>query len=143
MIYDLSRDIDRSRFEARAAALMRKRAVVDLSERTGRTKAQNRYLHALLGALAMETGATLQYAKEWYFKRLVNPELFEVKRNDPYLGEVTELRSSADLSVEEMARAVDRLKRWAAQEGIWLPEPGDEERLKEIEIEMARMSGWI
>ena len=41
------------------------------------------------------------------------------------------------------ARAVDRLKRWAAQEGIWLPEPGDEERLKEIEIEMARMSGWI
>ncbi len=143
MIYDLSRDLDRSRFEARAAALTRKRAVVDLSERTGRTKAQNRYLHALLGALAMETGVTLQYAKEWYFKRLVNPGIFEVKRNDPYLGEVTELRSSADLSVEEMARAVDRLKRWAAQEGIWLPEPGDEERLKEIEIEMARMSGWI
>lgn len=143
MIYDLSRDLDRSRFEARAAALLKKGAAVDLSERTGRTKAQNSYLHALLGALAIETGVTLQYAKEWYFKRLVNPDIFEVKRGDPYLGEVTELRSSAALTVEEMSRAVDRLKLWAAQEGIYLPEPGDADRLRDIEIEMARMSGWI
>lgn len=73
----------------------------------------------------------------------MNPDIFEVKRGDPYLGEVTELRSSAALTVEEMSRAVDRLKLWAAQEGIYLPEPGDADRLRDIEIEMARMSGWI
>ena len=50
---------------------------------------------------------------------------------------------AAALTVEEMSRAVDRLKLWAAQEGIYLPEPGDADRLRDIEIEMARMSGWI
>jgi len=143
MTYDLSRELDRRRFAARAASLMEKGAAVELTERTGRTKAQNSYLHALLGALAVETGVTLDYAKEWYFKRLCNRDLFEVTRPDPFFGQVTEMRSSADLTKEEMATAIDRLKRWAAQEGIWLPEPGDAELLREIEIETGRLAAWI
>ena len=42
-----------------------------------------------------------------------------------------------------MSVAIDRLKRWAAQEGFYLPEPGDEERILDIEREILRMKRYI
>ena len=143
MIYDLSKEIDKERLATRVKALTAKGAIVEFTEKAVRSNSQNRYLHALLGALAIDTGETLEYVKEMYFKRLANRELFISTRVDKYCGTVEEVRSSADLSVEEMSVAIDRLKRWAAQEGFYLPEPGDEERILDIEREILRMKRYI
>lgn len=53
------------------------------------------------------------------------------------------LRSSKDLTKEEMSTAIDRFKRWASEQGIYIPEPEDTERLREIEVEMGRMQRWL
>lgn len=47
------------------------------------------------------------------------------------------------VTVEEMRVAIDRFQRWAAENGIYIPEPGDEERLRDIEIEMGRLRQWL
>ena len=44
---------------------------------------------------------------------------------------------------EEMRIAIDRFQRWAAENGIYIPAPEDEDRLREIEVEMARMKTWL
>lgn len=143
MLYDLRREIDRDRFQVRAAALAKRESVVELTEKVIRTTQQNAYLHLLIGVVALDTGTTLAYCKEVYFKRLVNAPTFVRKVTDAYAGEVETLRSSADLSKEEMSLAIDRFKRWGNENGIFMPEPGDEQRLREIEIEMGRMRGWL
>lgn len=143
MQYDLSRELDIERFVTRANALLQKRCVVDLTEKTIRTPNQNRYLHLLIGIVAMETGVTLDYAKREYFKRLVNKDLFVVKVKDRFAGEVDTIRSSADLNKEEMSMAIDRFKRWGAENGWYLPNPDDESLLKEIEIEMGRLKMYL
>lgn len=143
MQYDLSKELDIDRFVTRANRLLQKRSVIDLTEKTFRTPNQNRYLHLLIGIVAMETGVTLEYAKTEYFKRLVNKDVFVVKVNDRYAGEVEKIRSSADLNKEEMSMAIDRFKRWGAENGWYLPNPEDESLLKEIEIEMGRMKMYL
>ena len=143
MIYNLATDLDRRRLDTRIAALKAKGACVDLTEHTKRTKGQNSYLHLLLGVVAMDTGNTLAYVKEWYYKRLVNAPLYCVETEDPFLGTVETLRSSADLTKEEMAESIDRFKRWGNENGFYMPEAGDETLLQAIEAEMARVRQYL
>lgn len=143
MTYNLANDFHRKQFLARSENLLDKGAVVELREVTGRSAGQNRYLHLIIGVVAMETGNNLAFTKEVYFKRLVNPDLFCVEKEDRIMGKVTVLRSSRDLTVEEMSEAITRFKRWSAENGIYIPEPEDAERLKDIELEMGRMKSYL
>lgn len=143
MLYNLADEMGKQRFRAKALALLNSGSMVELRERKKRTLSQNSYLHLIIGVVAMETGNTLAYSKDIYFKRIANPALFIVTKKDPIAGDVQYLRSSADLSKEEMSQAIDRFKIWAAQNGIYLPAPGDESLLRTIEIEMARMEQYL
>ena len=69
MLYDLSSELQRESFLVRVEQLLTKRCVVELTEKTFRTRNQNSYLHLLLGVVAMETGNTLADVKEYYFRR--------------------------------------------------------------------------
>ena len=146
MIYDLNTDIDRARFERRVVTLTQKGALVELSEKKPRrTHPQNAYLHLLIGEFAMQTGNTLDWVKQEYFKRHCNAELF-VRRRTDYLThkEVEVLRSSRDIDTGEMTTAIDRFKQWAAVEcGIDLPDAEDRDWLGYIEREMQHMKEWI
>ena len=143
MQYDLANNLQRQTFITRCKALLDKGVVVDLAERSFRSRNQNSYLHLLIGVVAMETGTTVAYAKEWYFKRLCNKDLFVTTRADRYAGQVELVRSSADLTQEEMSMAIDRFKRWGSENGIYMPSPGDESLLREIAIEMGRNKAYL
>ena len=143
MIYDLRQTIDRQRFRARVDYMLANVPVVELTEKTKRTTSQNSYLHLIIGVVAMETGNTLEYTKREYFKRLANAGIFQIEKEDKFAGPVKILRSSADLSKEEMSLAIDRFKQWAAENGMYLPEPGDDAILREIEIEMGKRRQWL
>ena len=143
MQYNLATTLDQERFINRANALLTKGVVLELTEKTFRSPNQNRYLHLLIGLVAMETGVGLEYAKREYFKRLVNKDLFVIKKSDRYAGEIEDLRSSADLTIEEMSMAIDRFKRWGAENGFYMPNPDDTSLLREIEIEMGRLKMYL
>ena len=143
MQYNLATDLDQERFVNRANALLQKGVVVELTEKTFRSPNQNRYLHLLIGVVAMDTGVGLEYAKREYFKKLVNKDLFVIKKSDRFAGEIEDLRSSADLTIEEMSMAIDRFKRWGYENGFYMPSPDDTSLLKAIEIEMGRLKMYL
>ena len=122
---------------------MERGAVVELTEKTFRSKNQNSYLHLLLGVVAMETGNTLEDVKREYFKDLVNPDIFRSYRTDNRGNTIRVYRSSAEVSKEEMSIAIDRFKKWGAENGIYMPNPGDESLLREIAIEMGRNKAYL
>lgn len=145
-VYDLNTNIDRERFKRRVNALFELRAVVELLEhKPKRTSAQNRYLHAILGEFAMQTGNTLAYVKTEYFKRLCNPEIFVIRAFDKLAKrEVEQLRSSRDVDTGEMTTAIERFRNWAAAEaGIDLPSPDDGDWISYIEREMQHQKVWL
>lgn len=143
MVYDLSSDFQRKSFLARVDNLMEKGAVVELTEKAFRSPNQNRYLHLLIGVVAIETGNTLEDAKKWYFKETCNPDLFHVQHRDKMGNCIDHIRSTAELTKEEMSTAIDRFKRWGAENGIYMPNPDDASLLKAIEIEMGRMKSYL
>lgn len=143
MQYDLTNSLDKEKFKVKCNALYKKGAVVELTERVFRTPNQNRYLHLIIGVVAMETGNSLEDTKRWYFKELCNSEMFHVQHFDNIGNSIDHIRSITELTKEEMSQAIDRFKRWASENGIYLPSPGDEERLKDIEIQIGRMKNYL
>ncbi|HCZ20620.1 MAG TPA: hypothetical protein DHU85_03745 [Porphyromonadaceae bacterium] len=145
MKYNLSKSIDRERFKRRCNELFEKRSFVELKDKTSRTLRQNNYLHLIIGYLASEVGVPLEYAKNEYYKKAANGELFIRTMTDPVTGAQTlTLCSSAALTAEEMRISIDRFREWSSSvAGIYLPEAGEDAFLREIEIEIQRNEKYL
>lgn len=124
MNYDLSIKEERANFIKRANILLRKQKDnVSLKDESNRTLNQNAYIHILCRIMAAQTGVTEEYAKQVYFKELANPELFITTTKDGVTGKmVTYHRSTADLTVPEMRKAIARFREWSSDNGYYLPD---------------------
>jgi hypothetical protein len=87
---------------------------------------QNSYLHLLLGAFGDHFGYTIEEAKLIY--KEINRSIYFYKKK-----ERTFIRSSADLSVEEMKDSIDRFREKSAESGCPLPLATDQDWLRSIE----------
>lgn len=145
MIYDLHNPLDRERLKKRIGRLMDgESAIVELTEKKPqRSRAQNSYLHLLLGELALQTGNTIEWVKVEYYKKECNRDLFVTRRADKMLGTAEVLRSSADLTTDEMTLSIERLKKWASEGGIDLPDAEDRAWLDYIEKEITNNRMWL
>lgn len=146
MIYDLSNGFQLMQARERLAKLEKKKAVVELSEKKqGRSQSQNRYLHVCLGYFAAQTGNTLDYVKRYYYKIHCNGGLFIISKHDGILGtEVKYLRSTAELSKEEMSVSIDRFRNFASSEaGIYIPSSDETRYVLEMEMEMERYKMYL
>lgn len=142
MLYDLSDYVARERFTRRCSSLAEKGSRVELREIANRTLSQNAYLHVILGYFAMETGYTLDFVKRNYFKSVCNADLF-VTEVDGKFGRATVLRSTSELTKEQMSVAIDRFRNWSSAEaGIYLPEANEQEFLRSIEKELDKYSNY-
>lgn len=124
MNYDLTNKENRRRFIARCNSLLKnQRNNVCLIDESNRTLNQNRYIHVLCRILAQDVGVTEEYAKQVYFKELANPDIFITRTKDPITNEFIKItKSTCDLTIDEMRRAISGFIRWAAENGYELPE---------------------
>lgn len=109
-----------------------------------RTLSQNRYLHLLLGYVALQLGETLQYVKDELFKRRINAPYFVQAHEDKVFGTVYALRSSRDLDTRETTECIERFRDWSLRElGLYLPTPEEGERLRGIDREVKQAKRWV
>ena len=145
MIYNLSFPLDKANFLLRTKKLADSGVIVDLTEKKPRRSLpQNKYLHVILAYFGTQTGNTLEWVKQQYYKKLVNPDLFIREKEDKYLGKIKVLRSSADLDTSEMSLSVERFRNWAAQEaGIYIPSADEAILIQQMEIEIERNKEFL
>lgn len=145
MIYDTSNPLDKANFMLRAKKLAESGKVIDLTEKKPRRSLpQNKYLHVILAYFGAQTGNTLEWVKQQYYKKLVNPDLFIREKEDKYLGRIKVLRSSADLDTSEFSLSVERFRIWASQEaGIYLPSADEYIIIQQMEIEIEKNKEYL
>lgn len=145
MLYDLHNPLDVQNARTRLDLLIRKQVVVELTEKKPRrTIPQNAYLHLLLGYFASQTGDTLEWVKKVYYKNVCNPDIFVAERADKLAGRVRYLRSSADLTTEEMTTTIERFRNWSATTaGIYLPDAENEAELLAAQIAVERHKTYL
>lgn len=145
MIYNLSSPLDKANFLLRAKKLAESGVIVDLTEKKPRRSLpQNKYLHVILAYFGAQTGNTLEWVKQQYYKKLVNPDLFIREKEDKYLGRIKVLRSSADLDTSEFSLSIERFRNWAAQEvGIYIPSADEAILIQQMEIEIERNKEFL
>lgn len=143
MIYDLSKPFDRERFETRVRFLSEKQRMVELTDVSRRSLNQNNYLHTILTYFANELGERMEYVKETYFKRMCNSDIFVYKQADRVTGEETErVRSTREISREDMTTAIERFRKFASDNGCYIPSSEEHEYLRQMEYENERMRVW-
>ena len=151
MVYDLSDFLEREQFTTRVEYLMGKSSPggntfrVELTEKKQRTLAQNAYLHCAMAYFALQIGLPMQEVKEVYFKAVCNPDLFQRTRFDNILGcERTFMRSSKDLTKEEMTTAIDRFLKFASEKaGIYIPPSDEYIAVQRMQHEVERNSRYL
>ena len=145
MIYNTSNPLDKANFLLRANKLAESGKIVELTEKKPRRSLpQNKYLHVILAYFGTQTGNTLEWVKQQYYKKLVNPDLFIREKEDKYLGKIKVLRSSADLDTAEMSLSIERFRNWAAQEvGIYIPSADEAILIQQMEIEIERNKEFL
>lgn len=145
MRYDGTNALHAAQARAKLEKMIRDGKVFDLTEKKPqRTLNQNSYLHVLISYFACQTGNTAEWVKREYYKKLVNPALFIRERDDPFTGHVKYLRSSADLTTEEMALSIDRFRSWASESaGIYLPSSEEGRLISLMEMEIERNKNFI
>lgn len=144
-LYDTSNPLDKANFMLRAKKLAESGKVVELKEKKPRRSLPaNRYLHVILAYFGTQTGNTLEWVKQQYYKKLVNPDLFIREREDKFLGRIRVLRSSADLDSSEFSLSIERFRNWSAQEaGIYIPSADEAILIQQMEIEISKNSEFI
>ena len=145
MIYNTSNPLDKANFLLRAKKLAESGKIVELTEKKPRRSLpQNKYLHVILAYFGTQTGNTLEWVKQQYYKKLVNPDLFIREKEDKYLGRIKVLRSSADLDTSEFSLSIERFRNWAAQEaGIYIPSADEAILIQQMEIEIERSKEFL
>lgn len=145
MVYDTSNPLDKANFLLRAKKLAESGKIVELTEKKPRRSLpQNKYLHVLLAYFGTQTGNTLEWVKQQYYKKLVNPDLFIREKEDKYLGKIKVLRSSAGLDTSEFSLSVEKFRNWASQEaGIYLPSADEYIIIQQMEIEIEKNKEYL
>lgn len=145
MIYNLSSTLDKANFMLRAKKLIECGKIVELTEKKPRRSLpQNKYLHVILAYFGTQTGNTLEWVKQQYYKKLVNPDLFIREKEDKYLGRIKVLRSSADLDTAEMTESIERFRNWAAQEAdVYIPSADESTLIQQMEIDIEKSKAYI
>ena len=145
MIYDTSNPLDKANFLLRAKKLAESGKIIEMSEKKPRRSLpQNKYLHVILAYFGTQTGNTLEWVKQQYYKKLVNPDLFIRGKEDKYLGKIKVLRSSADLDTSEFSLSIERFRNWAAQEAsIYIPSSDEAILIQQMEIEIERNKEYL
>lgn len=144
-LYDTSNPLDKANFMLRAKKLSDGGKIIELTEKKPkRSLPANRYLHVILAYFGTQTGNTLEWVKQQYYKKLVNPDLFIREREDKFLGRIRVLRSSADLDSSEFSLSIERFRNWSAQEaGIYIPSADESILIQQMEIEISKNSEFI
>lgn len=146
MIYDLTQQLDRTSFIERAQHLVTKeKGFVELTEKVQRSLNQNAYCHTAIAYFGLQVGCSAQYVKDVYFKREANKELFVRIIDDPILHTQKEtLRSTRDLSKEDMGIAIDRFIRWCSETaGVYIPSAEEHKEVVRMQYEVERAKRYL
>ena len=146
MIYNLKNELDAKNARARLELLEKRGSVIELTEKKPRrTISQNSYLHLILSYFAVQTGNTLEWVKQQYYKKYCNPDIFVCEKEDMLMGRrIKYIRSSSELSTDERSLSISRFRNWSASEaGIYLPEATNEAEMLALQVEVDRYKTYI
>lgn len=146
MLYNTSEPLDKENFLARAQLLAERGDIVELRTKRQRSLKQSAYLHCILAYFGARYGEEAEYVKVEYFKKLINPDIFIIsKGKDPFTGrDKYKLRSTSDLTTEEMSTCIDRFRNWSSKEaGIYIPTAEEGAMLAACEVEIAKAQRYL
>ena len=107
-----------------------------------RSGKQNKYLYFCLAYFAHCYKCTEAEAKEIYLKRFACPQIFERQFTLPNGKVETWYRSTADLSKEEMSKAIRNFRAYADAYNIPIPDCNDSESIRYCEQQMQRTNNY-
>ena len=143
MIYNTSNRIEKEQAQTRFEYLLKNEKTIEVTEkRKTRSVSQNAYLHLILSAFGLEFGYTMDEVKQYFFKELINPEIFNDGEKHGLIT-VQSWRSTAGLNTKEMTTAIDRFLNYSAEHGFALPDPKDLSWINQLSNEVQNNKQYL
>lgn len=145
MFYNLKNAFELEKFRDKVVELQNKCAMVEMKEKKIRSLSQNAYLHTMLSYFALQFGYSLEETKVHFYKLVVNKDIFVRTGADKITGELyTYLRSSSELSKDEMSESIENFRYWMKEEaGLNFPSSEEYIALLHIEHDIEQTKGYL
>lgn len=125
-MYDLSNSLELESFKLKVNKVTESKSMVELIEKKARSLSQNAYCHLAISYFALQIGLPSREVKDVYYKSYCNRDLFVRNRYDKILKKEREyLRSTTELTKDEMSLSIDRFLKFASEQGVYIA-PSDE-----------------
>lgn len=76
MMYNAKNPLEVQNLRLKIEKLIEKQSMIEVVEKKAKTLQQLKYLHTILAYFGLQTGNTIDEVKTYYFKRIVNRDLF-------------------------------------------------------------------
>lgn len=145
MWYNLKNGLELQKFRDRCVELQNRGSIVELVEKKPKSLQQLKYLHLMLSYFGLQYGYSLEETKTHFYKLSVNKDIFLREGTDRFTGEIyTYLRSSADLTQDEMSKSIDEFRKWAKEEaGFDFPSSDEYIALLHIRHDLANNQNYL
>ena len=145
MVVDTNDATQVSRAEALLKKYIENKELIEIKKiNCNRTPSQNKYLHYVLSFFADETGYSRDEVKVNFFKRTCNCDIFVRTKINKRGFQVQYLRSTAELTKEEMSLAISRFRNWSSMPpvGIYIPSPEDKDFTRYCESRLRSLNEY-
>lgn len=145
MIYKGNNSVDAEKAIKRLESLIKNGKTFEINEKSIRSLSQNNYLHLIISYLALVLGYDSDYVKQAFFKIEANKDIFvRDMYNSMTHKNYTIVRSTKDLTTEEMKLAIDRFRNFSSIIcDVYLPSPTDYKFLDEINYETNKNKQYL
>jgi hypothetical protein len=148
MKYDLAQKLVADKVLRRVLRLIKKGALIDLTEISLKTLSQNNYFHLIVAYFAGEHGMSAISIKEEYIKRGLCKDIFVEERVSEVTGEIyTHVRSFSELKKEETSDVISMFYNHCLNDlDFRLPHPDNlmyEEEMKQLINEVEKTKNYV
>lgn len=144
MLYNLANEFDKNKVLAKLESLIKKGAIIELTEKTKRSSNLNKYMHVCFGLVAIDKGYTMKDVKQDLFKCILFPDYY-VQGTKEVFGRTKEIvLSTADTPQEILTDQLTKFRNYAAMElQVYIPSPEEHRLIELATIEIEKQKQYL
>lgn len=135
MFYNLANEFEKNKALTKLESLIKKGAIIELTEKKERSLNLNAYMHVCFGIVGLELGYNIDDVKTMLFKLTLFNEYYDKGVKEVFGKKKRVVLSTKETPHDVLCEQVDLFRNYCIGElGIYIPSPEEHKALKQAEV---------
>lgn len=144
MLYNLANEFEYQKALKKFESLLKKKSIIELSEKKQRSPKSNKYMHVCFGLVAIEYGHTIEEVKQLLFKATLFPDYYLKGVKEVFGKKKHIVLSTRDVDQEVLTQQITKFRNYAAMElNVYIPSPEEHKLINLAYLEIEKQKQYL